>query len=64
MKRLKFPVVILIAFIFQSLILSSVYAQSHYPIEVKNQPVQVRISQLKVKSSIDNDNKDRVFSVL
>ena len=69
MKKFKFPVVmkvvISIAFVLQSLILNSVYAQSHYPIEVKNQPVQVRISQLKIKSGIENDNnEDKVLSGL
>lgn len=61
MKKFKFSVVmtvvISIAFVLQSLIISSVYAQSQYPIEVKNQPVQVRISQLKIKSGIENESR-------
>ncbi len=62
MKNFKLPVVISIAFVLQSMSFTSVYAQSHYPIEVKNQPVQVRLSQLKIKSGVESDNDNSVLS--
>ncbi len=62
MKMFKLPIVLSIAFVLQSLLLTPVYAQLYYPIEVKNQPVQVRISQMKIKYSVENDNEDSVLS--
>jgi hypothetical protein len=62
MKKFKVTTVISIALFLQLPFIQSVYSQSHYPVEVQYQPVQVRISNLKIISDVENNQANKVLS--
>ena len=62
MKKFKLSAVISIVITFQILFLQSLYAQSQYPIEIKHQPVQVNLSNLKIKSVVENNQESQLLT--
>jgi hypothetical protein len=62
MKKFKVTTVISIVLFLQIPFIQSVYSQSHYSVEVQHQPVQVRISNLKIISDVENNQANKVLS--